>query len=93
MYVIKSTAKPAFDVGAELPPQVSKILVKVEISLSSMLYGVFQKWKKLFLTLVINLVSKCCKPNTWDPEVRAKHIVSLYVRYLSESSSFLPIRI
>ena len=43
MYVIKSTAKPAFDVGAELPPQVSKILVKVEISLSSMLYGVFQK--------------------------------------------------
>ena len=38
--------------------------------------------------LVINLISKC-KPNTWDAEVRANNIVSLFVKYLSKTSSFV----
>ena len=45
---------------------------------------------ELFVPLVINLISKCCKPNTRDAEVKANNIVSLYVKYLSERSSFCP---
>ena len=45
---------------------------------------------ELFVPLVINLISKCCKPNTRDAEVKANNIVSLYVKYLSETSSFCP---
>ena len=40
--------------------------------------------------MVINLISTCCKPNTWDAEVRANNTVILYVKYLSERSSFCP---
>ena len=69
---------------------MSKFLVKVRISLSSLLYGVFQKWKYNYLYFGHKHISKCYEPNTRDAEVRANNIVSLYVKYLSERSSFCP---
>ena len=61
-----------------------KLLVKVEFSLFYMLYD----YIRLFLPLVINLISKCCKHNTREADVGANNIVKLYVKYSSKRSSF-----
>ena len=43
---------------------------------------------QLFVSLIIKLVSKCCKPSTLEAEIRVNNIVNLYVKFLSERSSF-----
>ena len=89
----------------QIPASLRTFLIHPDIAeLTTGLWGLTKLNKKvdfrsfkvllqLFVPLVITLISECCKPNTRDAEVRASNIVSLYVTYLSERSSFCPIQI